>query len=52
MKLWISFLEGWKARLDQPAHLYRYVLLKTLVVIAFLLLLADSDIQNVVYMGF
>jgi hypothetical protein len=52
MKSFSALLERSRQRLDQPAFLYRYVLLKTLAVIAFLLLLSDSDIQNVVYMGF
>jgi hypothetical protein len=47
-----KLLDLWSRRLDDPVLLGRYVLLKTAILIAFLIILAGWDSHSVVYEGF
>ena len=45
-------MDVWSRRHDSPVLLGRYVLLKTAIVILFLIVLAGWDSHSVVYEGF
>ena len=47
-----KLFDVWKSRLDDPALLGRYVLLKTVILILLLVILAGWDSHSVVYEGF
>lgn len=47
-----KLLDLWRRRLDDPVLLGRYLLLKTAIVILFLIVLAGWDSHSVVYEGF